>query len=44
MTEGDILKLPYEKPAIVYTGGVSSRAVVCAKVDSVSCTGGPITS
>jgi hypothetical protein len=38
------MKEPYEKPAIIYSGEVESRAVACAKVDNFSCAQGPITS
>ncbi len=42
------MKKAYEKPAIVHTEKVEARAVACAgptaKLDSVSCSAGPISS
>ncbi len=36
-------KKPYEKPAIVHTEPVTTRAVICDKADT-SCSGGVIQS
>ena len=42
------MKKPYQKPAIVHTEKIEARAVVCAgpnaKMNSIDCAGGPISS
>ncbi len=38
------MKKSYEKPAVIHTEEIEARAVRCAKTDSVSCSGAPVTS
>ncbi len=37
-------KKPYEKPAIVQTEKITTRAVICDKADEMNCAGGVIQS
>ena len=37
-------KKPYEKPAVVYTQVITTRATVCDKADDMTCAGGVISS
>ena len=37
-------KQPYEKPAIVYTKKITTRAITCMKSDDVNCAAGGIQS
>lgn len=34
----------YEKPAIVHTETITTRATVCSKADDQNCMGGPLSS
>jgi hypothetical protein len=42
--EANPMKKSYEKPAIIHSEEIEARAVRCAKVDNMSCQGGPVTS
>lgn len=35
---------PYAKPAIVHAEALQARAVVCARQDETTCSGGPLQS
>ena len=37
-------KKPYEKPAIVQTDKLTTRAILCVKNNDAQCGGGPINS
>ena len=39
-----MIKKPYEKPAILQTQKITTRAVLCDKADDASCAGGVISS
>jgi hypothetical protein len=38
------MRKPYEKPAIVHTEKLETRAVLCAKADESMCAAGPLQS
>ena len=38
------MKKTYEKPVIIHAEQIEARAVACAKLSTLACNGGPVTS